>query len=107
MALVDASVRVEHFRKCQPQFAKLLNEASVPIRPFIPGELACGNLKNRADILRDLEDLPQAVAATREEALYLMSERKLLGARYRMDRCPCACFRAAIALPLVDIRRNA
>jgi predicted nucleic acid-binding protein len=79
MVLVDSSVWIEHFRKGQPQFAKLLNEASVLMHPFILGELACGNLKNRADILRDLEDLPQALAATHEETLELMSKRKLWG----------------------------
>jgi predicted nucleic acid-binding protein len=79
MVLVDSSVWIEHFRKGRPQLATLLNEASVLMHPFILGELACGNLKNRADILRDLEDLPQAIAATHEEALDLMSKRKLWG----------------------------
>src|ERR1700733_8860677 len=79
MVLVDSSVWIEHFRKGQPQLATLLNDASVLMHPFILGELSCGNLKNRADILRDLEDLPQAVAATHEETLGLMSKRKLWG----------------------------
>jgi predicted nucleic acid-binding protein len=79
MVLVDSSVWIEHFRKGQPQLATLLNEASVLMHPFILGELACGNPKNRADILRDLEDLPQAVAATHEETLDLMGKRNLWG----------------------------
>ncbi|MGA2713969.1 MAG: type II toxin-antitoxin system VapC family toxin [Bryobacteraceae bacterium] len=79
MVLVDSSVWIEHFRRGQPALAALLNEGSVLMHPFVLGELACGNLKKRADILRDLEELPQAAAATHEEALDLMSERKLWG----------------------------
>ena len=63
MVLVDSSIWIEHFRKGQPRLTKLLNEASVLMHPFILGEFACGNLKNRADILRDLEDLPRASPA--------------------------------------------
>jgi predicted nucleic acid-binding protein len=79
MVLVDSSVWIEHFRKGHPALATLLNEASVLMHPFVLGELACGNLKKRAEILRDLEELPQAIAATHEEALDLMSKRKLWG----------------------------
>ena len=47
--------------------------------PFVVGELACGNLKNRTRILSDLEALPSAVSATHEEVMRLIEDRKLWG----------------------------
>lgn len=79
MVLVDSSVWIEHFRKGHAGLAALLNEASVLMHPFIVGELACGNLKNRALILENFAELPQAAVATHEEALDLMESRKLWG----------------------------
>ncbi len=49
------------------------------IHPFVMGELACGNLKNRSRILSDLEALPCAVSATHEEVLQMLELRKLWG----------------------------
>jgi predicted nucleic acid-binding protein len=77
MVLVDSCVWIEHFRKGHAGLATLLNEASVLMHPFVLGELACGNLRQRVQILNDLEDLPQAVAATHEETLALMDSHKL------------------------------
>jgi len=79
MTLVDTSVWIAHFRKGGPQLGKLLRETSVLVHPFIVGELACGNLKNRTHILRDLEALPSAVFATHEEVMRLIEDRKLWG----------------------------
>ena len=43
------------------------------------GELACGNLHQRADVLRLLSDLPQAPVASHEEALHIIELNKLMG----------------------------
>ena len=56
MVLVDTSVWIEYFRKGEPALAALLSDASVLMHPLIAGELACGNLKHRNLILRDLEE---------------------------------------------------
>jgi hypothetical protein len=79
MVLVDSSVWLDHFRKGHAALAMLLNEASVLTHPFIIGELACGNLKNRDLILGNLADLPSAPLATHEEALNLLHDRRLHG----------------------------
>jgi predicted nucleic acid-binding protein len=79
MILVDTSVWIAHFRKGSSKLGELLNEASVMVHPFVMGELACGNLKNRARILSDLEALPSAVSATHEEVMRLIEDRKLWG----------------------------
>ncbi len=51
MVLVDSSVWVSHFRAGNSDLEILLNDGRVVCHPFIIGELACGNLKNRTEIL--------------------------------------------------------
>jgi len=79
MILVDTSVWIAHFRKGGSRLAKLLGEALVLAHPFVVGELACGNLRNRARILTDLETLPSAISATHEEVMGLIEDRGLWG----------------------------
>lgn len=47
--------------------------------PFVIGELACGNLKNRANIIALLEALPAPVVVDHEEALSFIEARKVMG----------------------------
>ncbi len=49
------------------------------MHPFVLGELACGNLKRRAEILSDLQELPSAKPASTAEALRLIEDRRLWG----------------------------
>ena len=79
MVLVDTSVWIQHFRTGEPRLAELLSEALVLMHPFVLGELACGNLKNRAAILRNLNLLPTVASATHEETFRLIQDRKLWG----------------------------
>ena len=51
MVLVDTSVWVSHLRDGNAELANLLNDGRVLCHPLIVGELACGNLKDRAVIL--------------------------------------------------------
>jgi predicted nucleic acid-binding protein len=60
MILVDTSVWVDPFRKSTPLLVAALEDGEVLIHPFVLGELACGNIKNRAEVLRLLRDLPPA-----------------------------------------------
>jgi len=80
MILVDTSVWIDHFRNGNPELKKLLLDNEVLIHPFIIGEIACGSLKNRAEILRLLGELPQTVSADHEEVLKLVEEKRLWGA---------------------------
>jgi hypothetical protein len=79
MILVDTSVWIDHFRTGDAVLGKLLSEGQVLTHPFVAGELACGNLKNRKLILADLNELPLAVSATHEEVLRLIENRKMWG----------------------------
>lgn len=79
MILVDTSVWIAHFRVGDAKLGGLLREDLVMVHPFVRGELACGNLRNRARILSDLEALPAVVSATHEEVMRLVELRKLWG----------------------------
>ena len=79
MVLVDTSVWISHLRKGEPQFAMLLENAEVMVHPFIVGELACGSLKNRKEILSLLRALPMVLTISHEEVLYFIEQRSLAG----------------------------
>lgn len=79
MVLVDTSVWVEHFRHGTIGLDSLLNDGDVACHPFVIGELACGNLKNRAEILSLLQELPMATQADNEEVMEFIERHKLMG----------------------------
>ena len=79
MILVDTSVWVDFLRVGNDKLADLLNANQVLTHPFIIGELACGNLRNRAEILSLLAALPRTAAATDSEVLFLIERRRLMG----------------------------
>jgi predicted nucleic acid-binding protein len=69
MILVDTSVWVDHLRRGDQALAAALEAGQVLTHPFIVGELACGNLQHRAEVLALLRALPGAPVATHDEAL--------------------------------------
>jgi len=77
--LVDTSVWVEHLRRGLPRLATLLQEGKVLIHSWVIGELACGNLRNRADALELLQGLPAAVVASDQEVLLMIEQHQLMG----------------------------
>ena len=79
MILVDSSVWIDHLRKGDRELEKFLNEGVVLCHPFVIGELACVNLKNRDEILSLLAALPASPIASHEEGLHLVADRKLAG----------------------------
>ena len=79
MVLVDTSVWVAHLRDGTIGLEELLEEGDVVCHPFIVGELACGNLKNRAEVLSLLQALPMAVHADHEEVIQFIENHRLMG----------------------------
>ena len=79
MVLVDTSVWIAHFRKGSTELVDLLNNGKVMCHPYILGELACGNLKDRAVILSYLELLPMSIVAEHEEVLSFIENNRLMG----------------------------
>ena len=79
MVLVDTSIWVSHFRKGDPHLQELLVAEQVLCHPFITGELACGGLKNRKEIISLLQALPGAITAEIDEILEFIEHQKLIG----------------------------
>ena len=79
MVLVDTSVWVSHLRDGNVELANLLNDGRVLCHPLIVGELACGNLKDRAIILSFLQLLPMSIEAEHNEVLSFIEKNRLMG----------------------------
>jgi len=79
MVLVDTSIWVSHLRKGNPHLALLLSNGEVVCHPFVVGELACENIKNREEILSLLQALPMAETARHQEVLRFIGHRQVMG----------------------------
>jgi predicted nucleic acid-binding protein len=78
MILVDTSVWVDHLHAGDAQLSALLHSSRVLMHRFIVGELACGNLANRVEVLDLLGHLPAVTTATDEETLYFIERHALM-----------------------------
>jgi predicted nucleic acid-binding protein len=79
LVLVDTSVWVQHLREGNKNLKALLENGEVLCHPFIIGELACGNIRNRREILSLLNRLPMASEAEHEEVLQHIETNRLMG----------------------------
>ena len=79
MVLVDTSVWVDHLRHGNDRLAGLLNDGRVMCHPFVIGELACGNLRNRDEILKLLKALPGGILGEHTEVLNFVIDAPLSG----------------------------
>jgi predicted nucleic acid-binding protein len=79
MVLVDTSVWVSHLRGDAAQLSELLEKGVVATHPYVIGELACGRLGNRKEILTLMQDLPAALMAEHEEILGFLEAHELMG----------------------------
>lgn len=79
MILVDTSVWIDHLRTGEEHLVAALNAGRVLVHPFVIGELACGNLRQRDEVLRLLHGLPQAPVASQDEVLFFIANNALSG----------------------------
>ncbi len=77
--LADTSVWIDHLRRGNARLASHLEHGEVESHPFIVGELACGNLSRRDEILSLLASLPRVVVADHGEVLSLVDSKRLNG----------------------------
>jgi predicted nucleic acid-binding protein len=77
--LVDTSIWIDHLRNGNPALVGLLQNEAVCIHDFVIGELACCNLRNRAEVLGLLQSLPRLAAATEDETLFFIEQQNLMG----------------------------
>ncbi len=79
MTLVDSSVWVNHLRRGDDELRALLEGGEVLCHPFIIGELACGSIVKRTEVLDLLRALPQATIAEHDEVMHFLHEKQLYG----------------------------
>ena len=79
MVLLDTSVWVDHLRQSDRLVVQLLESGQATVHSFVVGELACGNLSSRKQVIDLLLALPRIETATDDEVLYFIGKRKLMG----------------------------
>ncbi|MFA5119958.1 type II toxin-antitoxin system VapC family toxin [Zavarzinia sp.] len=79
MILVDTSVWVDHLRAGDARLVDLLGQGLVATHDFIIGEIACGSLRNRREIIALLSGLPRLDPITAAEALAFVDSHALMG----------------------------
>ena len=80
MILADTAVWIDHLRDGDPYLGSLLDRGLVLGHPWVTGELAMGSIRNRLEILRLLDDLPQAIVASAAEVREFVERNELFGA---------------------------
>jgi predicted nucleic acid-binding protein len=79
MILVDTSVWIDHLRSSNRRLRALLEADQVVTHPLVIGELACGSIRNRTELLALLKTLPSATIAQHDEVLQFVDGQKLYG----------------------------
>jgi len=79
MVLVDTSVWVDFLRTGDDGLSDLLRRNQVYIHPMIIGALACGNLKNRSQLMSLWQNLPIAVEASHQKAMIFLESQDFMG----------------------------
>ena len=79
MILVDTSVWVDHLRQGEPLLVQALMQTQAATHPFVVGELACGNLKNRQTLIELLQALPPVKSAMDHEVMNFIESKNLMG----------------------------
>jgi predicted nucleic acid-binding protein len=77
--LVDTSAWIDHLRSRSTALSEALEREEVVTHPFVIGELACGSLQRRREVLDLLAKLPTATVASDEEVLLFIEQRRLMG----------------------------
>lgn len=79
LTLVDTSVWVDHLRSDLLVLRHLLEQDLVMCHPLVIGELACGNMKHRTEVLASLAVLPTTLTVEYDELLRFIDTHKLFG----------------------------
>lgn len=79
MILIDSSIWIDHIRKELPRLSDLVQNERACTHPFVIGEVALGNIKNRARFLREMTKLPKVEAANDFEVMALIEHNRLFG----------------------------
>ncbi|MEX2322738.1 MAG: PIN domain-containing protein [Acidimicrobiia bacterium] len=76
--LVDTSMWIDHLRG-EGGLEDLLHDGAVLTHPFVVGELACGSLAERAEVLGLLSRLPAVEVVSHDEVMTTVETHRLWG----------------------------
>ena len=79
MILVDTTVWVDHLRNPEVGLSNLLDANNVFMHPMVIGELACGYLKNRKQVLENWRSLPTISELSHDQVISLIDAHNLMG----------------------------
>ena len=79
MILVDTSLWIDHIRHPDARLDALLADDEVGTHPYILGELALGTIRNRAEILNQLNRLPGMIVAFHSDLMSFIERHALVG----------------------------
>lgn len=77
MFLIDTSAWIRHLKGLDTPLSNMLEANEVLIHPFVVGELACGALKARKQVLELLEALPSVLTVDHKEVLTMLDAHKI------------------------------
>ena len=78
LILVDTSVWIKHLREGNQNLSQLLEQGLVASHPFIIGEIACGDIKNRYEIISLINDLPSTDVLDHSDIMEFIENRKIM-----------------------------
>ena len=79
MILVDTSIWIHHGRHRDENLVEWLTEGLVLGHPFVQGELACGQMPRRTEVLALFDQLPPATVVSHREMLHFADRHRLMG----------------------------
>jgi predicted nucleic acid-binding protein len=77
--LVDTSVWIDHLHRTDTELVALLQRTRVVMHPGVFGELSCGSIPNRQELLSLWLWLPRVADVSFEETIAFLEQRKLWG----------------------------
>lgn len=79
MILVDTSIWADHIARSDARLAAYLANKRIVLHPYVVGELALGNLRERDDWLASFASLPTATVAFDIEVMDFIERYALFG----------------------------
>jgi len=77
--LADTSIWIDHLNRSDATMEARLQRGQISIHPFVTGEIALGNLRQRDLVLGLLADLPRTLVANDDEVLEIIGRHRLHG----------------------------
>lgn len=80
LILADTSVWIHHLREADPLMVGLTANERLLMHPLVIGEIAMGNLRDRANFILALRRMEQVTVATDGEVFHMVESHRLYGA---------------------------